>query len=206
MIAMKKKLIIALAITIIVTFSVTGCTTGKGSNPAGEAVVSENIVSEDAVSENTVSEDAVPLPESGNGEIEKEENEEFLMQENEESVSQETEENTADAQIPVAMAPSVYFVPWEEAGLEDHVMDWQDENLEAAMRKITGIADGDIMLSDVWEITELDIIELDLYSIRIYSIDALGELVNMQKLNLSCGGSITDISALSGLTNLNIWI
>lgn len=77
-------------------------------------------------------------------------------------------------QTIIIMAPPVYFVPWEEAGLEDHVMDWQDENLEAAMREITGIADGDIMLSDVWEITELDIRELDLYSIRIYSIDALG--------------------------------
>ena len=36
------------------------------------------------------------------------------------------------------------FVSWEDAGLTDRAMDWQDANLEAAMREITGIADGDI--------------------------------------------------------------
>lgn len=48
------------------------------------------------------------------------------------------------------------FVSWEEAGLTDHVMDWQDEALEAAMQNITMI-DGDIMLSDVWELTALNL-------------------------------------------------
>ena len=142
---MKKKLVSALAITIIATLAATGCAGGNGSNPAGEAVASEDAISEDTV----------PLLESGNGEI-------------------ETEETTADAQT-IETAPPVYFVPWEEAGLEDHVMDWQDENLEAAMREITGIAEGDIMLSDVWEITVLVLSEKD-----IVSIDAMGELKNLQ--------------------------
>lgn len=46
---MKKKLIIALAITIIATLSATGCTTGNGSNPAGEAMVSEDNISGDEI-------------------------------------------------------------------------------------------------------------------------------------------------------------
>ena len=58
-----------------------------------------------------------------------------------------------------------------EASKEDY---WKDKNLEAAMREITGITDRDILFSDVWELTELD---LD-------------------------GKQIRDISALSGLTNL----
>lgn len=55
---MKKKLIIALAITIIATLSATGCTTGNGSNPAGEAMVSEDNISGDEI----VSADEVVSP------------------------------------------------------------------------------------------------------------------------------------------------
>ena len=195
---MKKKLIIALAITIIATLAVTGCAGGNGSNPAGETVASEDAISEDAVSEDAISDDVVILLESGNEEI-------------------ETEENTADAQT-IEMAPPVYFVPWEEAGLEDHVMDWQDENLEVAMREITGITDGDIMLSDVWEITELNLSvvnipeknsleELDILqnsmldNIKIVDISALGELTNLQQLDLAFH-NVNNIDALGGLINL----
>lgn len=88
------------------------------------------------------------------------------------------------------------FGPLAEAGLEDHVMDWQDENLEAAMREITGISDRDIMLSDVWEITDLDLQLED-----IHSIDALWELKNLQQLDLS-SNPINNIDVLCGLTNL----
>lgn len=78
------------------------------------------------------------------------------------------------------MAPSVTFVPWADAGLEDHVMDWQDENIEAAMRWIIEITDRDIMLSDVWELTELF---LDEY--QIIDISAMSSLKNLTYLELT---------------------
>ena len=67
------------------------------------------------------------------------------------------------------IAPEPFFLSWDDAGLKDHVMDWQDDNLEAAMRKVTNIADGDIMLSDVWEIKKLTLSGND-----IENVTALG--------------------------------
>lgn len=95
-------------------------------------------------------------------------------------------------------ASLITFIPWSEAGLEDYVMDWQDENLEAAMRQVIWwIRDRDIMLSDVWELTELD-----LHSQGITNISALSSLLNLETLDLSSNHQITDISALSSLLNL----
>ena len=51
--------------------------------------------------------------------------------------------------------PVPSFVAWRDAGLEDHVMEWGDAGLERGMRRRTMIEEGDIMLSDVWEITDL---------------------------------------------------
>ena len=104
------------------------------------------------------------------------------------------DEQQADTDTPEQGKP--VFVPWEEAGLEDYVMDWQDENLEAAMREVTGIRAGNIMLSDVWEITCLDIRDRE-----ISDISALSGLTNLANLELG-SNNISDISALSGLTNL----
>ena len=57
--------------------------------------------------------------------------------------------------LMVAVA-AVFFVigkgagrPVEHEKTEDYAIDWKDENLEAAMREITGITDRDIMYSDV---------------------------------------------------------
>ena len=61
----------------------------------------------------------------------------------------EGEGNELDEEVS-QIEQTVTFVPWSEAGVEDHVMDWQDKNLEAAMRRITGITDRDMWLSDVW--------------------------------------------------------
>ncbi len=47
------------------------------------------------------------------------------------------------------------FIAWEDAGLEDHVMEWGDWILQLHMEEVTGIFDRDIMLCDVWEYTEL---------------------------------------------------
>lgn len=120
---MKKRTIIFALIAVITTLSATGCAGGHGSNLDEETVGSENAVPENVFSEDIISEDAVSLLQNWNGEI-------------------ETEENTADAQT-IEMAPSVYFVSWEEAGLEDHVMEWQDWKLETAMREIIVITDRD---------------------------------------------------------------
>lgn len=92
---------------------------------------------------------------------------------------------------------NTHFVSWEESGLEDHVMEWKDEYLEAQMRGITGIYEGDIMLSDVWELTELRIWNQQ----GMEDISALGELTNLTSLGLR-GDKLEDISALSSLVNL----
>lgn len=84
----------------------------------------------------------------------------------EEVLPEEAEEEETPKEI------GVQFVSWEEAGLEDHVMDWKDEALELEMQLLTGkiseeeiqekrrmgeavTCDEETMLSDVWELTEL---------------------------------------------------
>lgn len=102
------------------------------------------------------------------------------------------------------------FVPWREAGIEDHTMVWGDDVLEKLMREETGIYDRPIMLSDVWEIeclylnnSPLDnpLIDSDEFG-QIKNISALGELQNLTSLDLNWS-SISDISALCKLVNLN---
>lgn len=110
----------------------------------------------------------------------------------------EVAENLPDVELSQMVLP-VTFVSWAEAGLEDHMMDWQDENLEAAMRQVTGIIDRDIMLSDVWELTELD-----LGSDQISNISTLSDLTNLTRLRLY-DNQISDISGLRSLTNLT-WL
>ncbi len=69
------------------------------------------------------------------------------------------------------------FIPWMEVSMEDQIMDWQDANLETAMREIIGITDGDIMHNDVWEIRVLILNDKN-----IENVSALGELVNLTSL------------------------
>lgn len=95
--------------------------------------------------------------------------------------------------------PIQTFIPWDEAGLEDHVMEWGDENLEQAMRRYLRMEEGDIMLSDVWEYMDLGNAFLGM---NITDISSLGELVNIRVLILE-GNQISDISALANLTNLD---
>ena len=83
----------------------------------------------------------------------------------------------------------------------DHVMVWNDPNLEAAMHEVTGITDRDIMLSDVKGINRLDLAEKG-----ISNIEALGELKNLKDLYLS-DNSISNVSSLSSLTKLQVlWL
>lgn len=95
---------------------------------------------------------------------------------------------TESAQAVTAYAP----VP------EDHVMDWSDPALEQEMRRITGIDEGEIRLSDVSGLTELS-----LANCGISDISALGELKNLRCLNLNAN-RIGDITALSELTGLQV--
>lgn len=95
------------------------------------------------------------------------------------------------------------IIPWEEAGLEDHVMDWkgQDE-IEHEMRIKTGIMEGDLMLSDVWEVT---LIELG--GSQWGLTDDLSPLVELENLtDFRVGSSLIleycDISELKQLKRL----
>lgn len=76
-------------------------------------------------------------------------------------------------------------------------IDWQDANLEVAMREITEIQTGDIMLSDVWEITSLDLTERG-----TSNISALSGLTNLIELSL-VNNNISDYSPVSFVPNLN---
>lgn len=92
-------------------------------------------------------------------------------------------------------------IPWEEAGLQDHVMDWQDDWLERAMREVTGITDRDIMLSDVWELTQLRL-PWNGDGDGLGNISALGELENLVELRLDSHQQLRDFSPLANLVNL----
>ncbi len=103
---------------------------------------------------------------------------------------------TGKDQKELTQSPNPQYVSWRESGFADHAMDWQDDALEAAMRKLTGIEQGDIMLSNVFKLTSLKINESG-----IENVDALNELTNLQSLILE-NNYITDISGLTNLKNL----
>ena len=87
----------------------------------------------------------------------------------------------------------------------DNAIDWKDAALEEKMRKITGISSGDIMYSDVENITELDLANPNGTTndnAMIKDISALSSLKNLKSLNLR-NNSISDISVLKNLTNLS---
>lgn len=106
-----------------------------------------------------------------------------------------------EGQDPAATPESV-FVPWAEAGLEDHVMDWKDDALAAAMAEETGITDREIMLSDVWEMRSFEPSNHGVDIAKdISDISALGELTNLTGLVIS-SDNISDISVLASLTNM----
>ena len=92
------------------------------------------------------------------------------------------------------------FITWEKAGLQDEVVNWQDDALEAKMRVITGISDRKIMLSDVWEITELDLSN-EWGEEPVKTINALEKMGNLKVLDLS-GTQVADLSILENLSYL----
>ena len=89
---------------------------------------------------------------------------------------------------------------------EDYAIDWEDSVLEARMRKITGIETGDIMYSDVYQITELDLSTDSGESEKIRDISALENLTALTDLDLTYNeiSDISPLSSLTGLTSLNL--
>ena len=108
-----------------------------------------------------------------------------------------------DTPTPIPEETStIIFIPWEEAGIEDYAIDWIDPDLESCMREVTGIRDRDIMLSDVWEITELDLSLTFMWNVHnLHDLTALGVLYNLQYLDVSFN-KVEDISVLANLPNL----
>ena len=83
------------------------------------------------------------------------------------------------------------------------VMEINDENLEAALREITDITDGDLYFGDVWNAIYDNAFSLDLSGRDIKDIGALSDLTLISDLNLG-ENDIKDLSPLSGLKNLNM--
>lgn len=88
------------------------------------------------------------------------------------------------------------LITMEEAGVEDHVIEWKDSGLEQGIRNALSLNGTEILLSDLWETTSLDISN---YSIQ--NIEALSELSNLQYLTLD-SNEISDLSPLSFLKQL----
>ena len=89
-------------------------------------------------------------------------------------------------------------------GYSNYTIDWKDAALEAKMRKITGIASGDIMYSDVKDLTVLKLsngYDAD-DNVKIKDISALSNLTNLTSLYLD-SNQISDISPLSEMNSLN---
>lgn len=120
-----------------------------------------------------------------------------------------------------SLAGDLMVITWEEAGKKDHVMKWSDYGVEQAVRKMTGIASGDIMLSDIWEISDFylygsnisnlgdlenlpNVTSLHLYECQISSLELLKQFDNLEKLYLS-DNQIADLEPLAQMKNL-IWL
>ena len=103
-----------------------------------------------------------------------------------------TDENAAEKML----SSSEYILsPWELQGIQDHVIDWQNPELEMAVRKEINIYDREIWLRDVWNITGLSVVGIK------GNLEALGELKNLKNLFLFLQDT-TDLSVLAELQNL----
>ena len=121
---------------------------------------------------------------------------EQISQNGDEQLAEETQADNSEAVEEQNDEPA-------EEEFTDYAIDWKDAALEAKMREITGISSGDIMYSDVKDITMLDLanwhVETD--DVKIKDISALSSLTNLEMMFLN-NNSISDISALGSLTNL----
>ena len=100
-------------------------------------------------------------------------------------------------------------------GLSDHVLTFTDKTLESVIRDKSGIEEGDIMLSDIWEWTsfscclaymdaddtDLTYVREDLWEAPVTDFTILGEMTNLTELKIS-GNKPEDLSPLAGLYKL----
>ena len=98
---------------------------------------------------------------------------------------------------------NIQQLSFEQSGLTDHLMDWNDPALEEKMRTLMERPTGDLCLKDVWNyiMTSGTPGCLNLSNSGIKDISALSELLNLRDLALN-DNFITDASPLSGLINL----
>ena len=108
-------------------------------------------------------------------------------------------ENDSD----VVTVPNNEIPSFEESGLTNHEMNWQDDALEAAMRDLTGIRKKPIMLKDVWDLISANGGELNLNGQEISNVSALGELTCITMLYLG-HNNLTDLSGLESLENMTV--
>lgn len=136
-----RKKIFAAAMVAVMAVQLAGC--GKGQGEAAENPVEASETADTEMQDEEVA--AAPADTEIQDEEKAAATEEVLTEEaTEEEISEEMPEEIG-----------VQFVSWEDAGLEDHVMDWKDEFLAWQMRQITGKEE--VMLSEVWEMSSLTI-------------------------------------------------
>lgn len=126
--------------------------------------------------------------------------------------------NTENAPETEDVFEAEEMVDNEENDQEDFVIEWKDEKVQDVMRKVTGITDREIMMSDVSKIEKLDISysdiddlsflsylphlkELDISQTNVTDISVLKELPALEKLRLY-DTNIIDIGALVYLPNI----
>ena len=95
-----------------------------------------------------------------------------------------------------ALAGEITMITWEEAGKKDKDIEWKDSGVEQAVRQMTGIVDRDVMLSDLWEISDFY-----LYDSNISDLSDLEDFSNITSLHLyNC--HISDLEMLKNFRNL----
>ena len=90
------------------------------------------------------------------------------------------------------------LIRWEDAEIEDYVIPTENSGLGSTLQILTGIEDRDIMLSDLWYYTELDLSYCGLNNLNIVF---LADLKNLTALYLY-NNYIQDVRCLEALPNL----
>lgn len=122
-----------------------------------------------------------------------------------ESVKEEIQGSSKEENTEMSSAGQEESVPEgeeeSEAGMgtlpEEPMIDWKDNNLLAYLKSLLGITDRDIMLSDIQDITELNLPEL----MRLNYLDDLSKFPNLKKLCLNAA-ECWSLEPLANLVNL----
>lgn len=96
----------------------------------------------------------------------------------------------------------------EDESEEDYVIEWKDNILEEKVRELVGIPTGDVMYSDVKDLTSIKLTAdpYDVDSNLIHDISNFHSMPKLEHIYLEFN-RVSDISVLSELTNLKeLWI